>query len=418
MAQQNVNREARRLDHVRVKRTSKPLKRSSPRHFSLFRRRARNAIVAGGLVLVLGAVGQVSWSFFSEAPYFQLSRLQIEGVADPLATELKTTLEKAISENRNLLNLNLSGVEQLLAAHPRIQNFRFEKLYPDTLILRASEREPCAIASANGFYLIDREGSVIEKIKPASLRNYDFPYITGIDSDQMQPGEKICNSRLLRALDLIRVLRERNPDLYARFSEVNIATDPISHMDNLTAQLKGGVQVRFGEKNPIERLPSLELFIKMQQDQKLDPFAMAYIDLRFENQIVYMDRATAVAAAAGVLESVQQEQSDAAAKEQKKQDKNDQQNKSGSAVSKASDDDSQSDRPAPQIDKTRTDAETDQRTVAPRQSAVQAPAPVQLEPSQPAAQAKPRSRFPFAFWRRGNDAQQQPSGAPGSIGTR
>jgi hypothetical protein len=174
-------------------------------------------------------------------------------------------------------------------------------------MISASEREPSGIVNADGFYLVDREGFVVERLKPSTLRKHDLPYITGIPADEVQVGEKIYNSAMLRALDLVDVLHERNPELYARFSEVNIGRDPVSHLENMTAHLRGGMEVRFGDRNPIEKLPSLDFFIRQQKDQGADPFAMAYVDLRFRNQIVFMDQATALALKAGVLDELTDE---------------------------------------------------------------------------------------------------------------
>lgn len=263
-----------------------------------------------GLCFVLAAIGQAGYHFFAEAPYFRLSHLQIEGVSNPIAADLQKSAEKFLSKNSNLLNLDVGELARAIGSHPRVRNLRLTKLYPDTLVIRAAERQPTAVVNAEGFFLVDGDGFVMEKLRPSSLRSYDFPYVTGLGRYEVQVGDKIYNSRLYRALELIRVLRERNPDLYARFSEVHLESDTTSTLGSISAQLKGGTEVRFGEGNPIEKLPTLEFFIRRQQEQKADPFTMAYVDLRFKNQIVYMDRATALAAATGLLDKIRQEQAD------------------------------------------------------------------------------------------------------------
>jgi cell division septal protein FtsQ len=392
---------------------------AAPRPVSFARIRARRILIALAFCGVVAAVGQVSWSFFSEAPYFKLSRLQVEGVADPVAEELRGIVETAAASSRNMLNLDTGELQRLIAAHPRIRNFQFEKLYPDTLLIRATEREPAAIVSADGFYLVDREGFVMEQLRAATLRKHDLPYVTGIPNDQIQPGEKIYNSRVLWALDLIRVLHDRNPDLYAKCSEVNLSADPVTYTENISVQLKGGTQVRFGDKNPIEKLPSLEFFLKMQQEQNADPFALAYIDLRFKDQIVFMDRATAVAAAAGVLEKLQDGTLEPR-KQANKPNKNDSQNKSDSVVSKAIKNDDQSGKPERKAAPPREAAR--RTTERPRESAqpvyapqYQAPAVVQSAPPASASNAtRQRGVSRFAFWRR----DSQPAQAPDPFGVR
>lgn len=394
-------------------------RRQQPVHVSFARIRARRILLAICFCAVVAAVAQVSWSFFCEAPYFKLSRLQVEGVAEPIAEELRTIVESAASRSRNMLNFDTGELQRLIAAHPRIRNFQFQKMYPDTLLIKASEREPAAIVSADGFYLVDREGFVIEQLKAASLRDYDFPYVTGIPNDQIQPGEMIYNSRVLWALDLIRLVRERNPGLYGKFSEVNLNTDSVSHLENITVRLKGGTQVRFGDKNPIDKLPTLDYFIQKQVEQNVDPFMLAYIDLRFQDQIVYMDRPTAVAAAAGVLDRLQ-DGTAVPLDQAKKPDKNEE-NKTAPVVSKANSDDAHTDeqpRKAAPAKETKRSAspEPGSATAAGRagsavpQAVAAEPAPVYSKP-QP---SKPRGLSRFAFWRRGSE----PDSAPDPFGVR
>lgn len=257
-----------------------------PARFSLSKHRIINTCYGVGLAACLAAIGHASYSYLMET--VSLSNLQIEGVPQAVAEDVRTTIKNTVGDRPSLLRLDMPGLAHVLTSHPRIQNVWFERRYPDTLIVRASERQPAAIVSADDFYLIGQDGFVIQKIKYSTARDYTLPYITGL-SDEVVPGEKILNPQLTRALDLCRVLKERNANLYSRFSEVHLGTDSVSHLENLTAKLKGGVEVRFGDRNPVEKLPQLEFFIQLQQEQGVDPFSMSYVDLRFNNQIVFMD---------------------------------------------------------------------------------------------------------------------------------
>lgn len=335
MAQEtDTRRQADPVGSVRPKRGYRMV-RPSPK-IRVSRRRFVRVIYAVGTILSLAAIAHVSYAFLSDAPYFKVAHVRIDGVSAPIQKELRDLSDKVLAENNNIINVNLDKLTKALGANPKITGLQLDKVYPDTLQIRATEREAAAIVSTEGFYLVDREGFVMEKLKPSLLRKYDFPYITGLPKDAVQVGEKIYNPRLGWALDLSRVLRERNSELYTRFSEIHIGTDP-THMDNLTALLKGGTEIRFGDVNPIDKLPALEFFLKKQQEQKIDPFAMAYIDLRFKDQIVFMDRPTALAEAAGVLGELQAEQAAELEKLKKKQQRQDEKNKSGSPVSKGSD---------------------------------------------------------------------------------
>lgn len=250
-----------------------------------------------GLLAIIAAIGHVSYSFFLEVPYFNLAHLKIEGVSDSIAQELKGVIEKSVAKSPSLLKLDLSTLNRVLASHPRVRNVRFEKMYPDTLLIRAAEREPTVIVNTDGFFLVDREGYVMEKLNADNLHTFDLPHVSGLAPDEVAAGQKIYSAQLIRALDLCRALRSKNQELYGRLSEINLGCDPVSQLDSMTITLKGGMQVRFGDRNPVQLLPQFDLFAHMQRKQGVDPFSMEYVDLRFESQIVYMDRQTALSLA-------------------------------------------------------------------------------------------------------------------------
>ncbi|AXA35903.1 MAG: hypothetical protein D6691_08680 [Candidatus Hydrogenedentota bacterium] len=271
-----------------------------------------------GTSLAVWAIAQASYQWVLDQPYFRLRTLKIVGVSKPLEDELRSLTSELLGPNPNLLAINLTKLQRDLAAYPKIRQPRVSISYPDTLLVSAAERVPVAIVSADGFYLVDREGYVVDRVRPAALREYDLPYITGIAGSEVEVGKQIPNVVLRRALELVETLRDRNPELYSWLSEVNLAKDPVAQFDNITARLRGGMEVRFGDKNPVEKLPALDFFVQQQKQQGNDPFSLAYVDLRFRNQIVYMDRATALALRAGLLEDIEATAKESEAAEKKK----------------------------------------------------------------------------------------------------
>lgn len=265
---------------------------------------------AAGLLMVLGAVAHVAYGFFVTSSYFRLNQVQVEGVPERIQRELQSLVNSAIDKNKNLLAMDLSDIRKQIASHPRVRNLRLEKVYPNTLLIKAAEREPAAIVYAENFYLVDRDGFTVSQLRNQDLASQDYPLITGLSGDEVAVGEKIHNPRLHTALDLSRVLKEKNAELYARVSEIHLGTDPVQHCDSLKMTLKGGgLEVRFGDGNAVEKLPALEFFLQQQLEQKVDPYReMAYVDLRFANQIVFMDRSTVESLASGTYEKQREEQ--------------------------------------------------------------------------------------------------------------
>lgn len=350
-----------------------------------------------GLAAVIAAIAHVSQGFLQDMPYFRLSRLQVHGVSAQMETDLQRILEQALSRNRNLLSLDLGEITRRIREHPRIRQLQLEKIYPDTLVIRASERQPEAIVNTDAFYFVDREGFVLGKVKPAELRGQELPFITGLHPQEVRQGEKILNPALYRALLMAQVLRTRNPELHAMFSEIHIESDPVTRLDSLTAHLKGGTEVRFGDGNPIDKLPALETFIALKREQGGDPFSALYIDLRFENQIVFMERERALAMAAGKQEQLKHEEMAKTLGESS--------GETGASPAKAKPRE-RADGPA--AAKPRTSSGQRRESVpAARQVAVPPAAPAIIQ-QQPEPQPR-RGLSRFAFWRRKGGDQANPS---------
>ena len=286
-----------------------------PRRVRILRRRLFGLIYVVGFLLCLVAIFHASYDFFLRTPYFLINSVEITGVSDPLKLEIQALIDTALQDNRNLLRLNTTSLRRLISRHPRVANLDLRKVYPDRLIIAANEREPAVLlAAGDAIYLLDWEGHVMEQAEPVNLRNVDLPFISGIPSDDVQVGEKIYNPELYKALDLTRVLKERNPDVYSRLSEVQIANDPVSHLESIVAHLVGGMEIRFGDGNPMELLPGLEVWAETVRQKGADPYQMAYVDLRFKDRVFHMDRETAMALEAGIpyseLEAVQKVETD------------------------------------------------------------------------------------------------------------
>ncbi len=254
-------------------------------------------------LVALVAVVNLAWRALLDSHYFALRDIRIVGVSPRLAEELDAAVRQHLPPNPTTLSLDLQKISSSLAAHPSLRQVSLEIAYPHALLIRASERVPAAILSADGFYLVARDGVAMQRLRPAELRHYELPFITGISPEKIEIGEKVPSAGLSRALEMIELVRERNQDLYSRFSEVSISQDPVSQLDLVTARLRGGMEVRFGNTNPVEKLPLLDFFIQQQRQAGNDPFAMAYVDLRVPNQIVYLDKLTAEALRAGAVEN-------------------------------------------------------------------------------------------------------------------
>lgn len=290
----------------------------------LARRKLLRLFYALGIVLVLAAVSHAALDALSDAPALKVSRIKVEGITGPLRQEIRSSAQAFIGPGATLLNFNVDKLREHLEQNSLVGDVQFERQFPDTLVIRARKREPAALVCAGGFYLVDREGRVMHEVKTTELPRYDFPYFTGLPAENLQRGEKIFSATFFRALELCRLLRERNPDLYALLSEVNLGgwnSSASVEEHSLTAYLKGGAEVRLGDKTPSEILPVLDLFLQILREQKGELADLAYVDLRYRDRIFFMDRTTFLASASGVLSEAERLASEEAARLQKEASK-------------------------------------------------------------------------------------------------
>jgi cell division septal protein FtsQ len=118
----------------------------------------------------------------------------------------------------NLLALDLSRVRRDLKLVPSIGSVFVDRVLPNTLCIRVTEREPIAeirVARprpAGGLdlvsYQIDPEGYVMLSLEPTSATPAPvactaLPEIKGIDSNELVPGRRIESPRMEAALRLL-----------------------------------------------------------------------------------------------------------------------------------------------------------------------------------------------------------------------
>lgn len=233
-------------------------------------------LIAGG-----GLVGFRLYQFAFLSDYFELKKLAIDGASGALASELQALAQLKPNSGINLLLLRCERVRETILRHPRIKSAKVVKCYPNALVIQVEKREPAAIVAAGALYLIDREGYVLDTLQKAERNRRDLCFITGVKPDQIAFGQVIPSKAVRDAMDVYECLCQTNSSLADKVSEIRIG-----NRDELTIVLKGGVEVRLGSENFGERLAALELLARRLR--VLD--GLEYIDLRFENQIVYRPR--------------------------------------------------------------------------------------------------------------------------------
>jgi cell division protein FtsQ len=363
----------------------------------LIRRRFRNIFYTVGFLLSTAAISQASYGFLMEAPYFAVTTPQIQGVSEGVRKEIAGLVTSFLQGKNSLVMVDTAELEQQIALHPRVRDIKVEKRYPNQLKITAVEREEVAIAATEtGFYLLDNEGHVMDKLDIEELVRFDLPYIAKLRPESVHEGETVDSASLDKALLLIQVLKDRNQELYRRISEVEIQQEQVSPLETLVLHMKGGLDIMLGDGNPVEKLPALETLLAKLQAKDVQPFSdLVYIDLSYDKLGFYMDKETALIVNAKQYDIVQQAMQDANDEYAKKHPEAN----AGAKKSESSDDDDA----APARSTRRAPAEPD--AARPRSRQQGTPAAQYNGQAPPAGyyrapqQAYPQQRYPQAQYR-------------------
>jgi cell division protein FtsQ len=185
----------------------------------------------------------------------------------------------------NMVTTDLEPWRQKLLAAPWIEEAAIRRVFPGTVSVVISEREPLAIGRIrDALYLIDRRGVVIDEFGP-SYADFDLPIVDGLAAPPGDDGGLIDGRRAALAGRLLAEL-QRRPDLAARISQIDVS----DARDAAVILKDDTVLLRVGDGRFIERLQAyLDLGDRLrEQVPDID-----YVDLRFDDRVYVRPRKVA-----------------------------------------------------------------------------------------------------------------------------
>ena len=152
---------------------------------------------------------------FYQPEHFAIHTIDIrtDGVIDPAQIRLWAGIKKGV----NLFQMDLMRVKRDLEMVPQIKSAAVDRVLPDTLRIRVSERNPAAQValyrqSANGklelkIFWVDQYGFVMEPLNPKlaikKRIKKKLPFLVGINQADLLPGRSIKSTQVYAALQLI-----------------------------------------------------------------------------------------------------------------------------------------------------------------------------------------------------------------------
>lgn len=228
------------------------------------------------VLLVASALGWLGWKWRHTV---QLKTIVIEGNTHVPSKALHDRI--AIEGDTLLFDIEPADVVERLKGVPWVATASVHRRLTGTLAVRVTERQPIAVLMRDGrpWLYVDRYGSSmeVEVGKPV-----DVPVVHGTAAnDNMQPGARIADDRVLELLDVVARLDAASFDL---ISEVQVGGSGLSLF---TTPLPGGPSIRvlLGSSGFDEKLRRLEVFwARVMLARPGDE--IREIDLRFDGQII------------------------------------------------------------------------------------------------------------------------------------
>ena len=180
-----------------------------------------------------------------------------------------------LSPGGNLLEIDLEALrDAILHAHPQLKEARVSKDYPDTIRICVKERRAFAQVEAKKFFLVDKEGFILEKsFEEPQLQ---LPLIIGVKSQHIKKGVFSRSAALKKAIEIIKLLESMNfKDKYG------VKKIDVGNLNNISFYTKEDVEIKLGKDDFREKIKKVESRLP-----NLDLKQIRYIDLRFKDLIV------------------------------------------------------------------------------------------------------------------------------------
>ena len=215
------------------------------------------------------------------AKALSINTITVEGTSRMAPGEALAILDGL--RGSSMVTADLESWRQKLLDAPWVADASIRRVFPRTVAVVISEREPLGIGRIqNSLYLLDQEGTVIDEFGP-KYAEFDLPLIYGLT-----PGDDSDGSADQHAALAGRVLADlqRRPDLSQKVAQVDVS----NANDAVVVLKEDGVQLHTGDAHFADRVQSyLDLSPRLHEDvPRIDS-----VDLRFGDNVFVKPQGTA-----------------------------------------------------------------------------------------------------------------------------
>jgi cell division septal protein FtsQ len=170
-----------------------------------------------------------------------------------------------------------SGAVLSLQRMPLIKSIDIDRIPPDRLVIRVSERKPVALLSGETVIPLDEEGWLL----PISISDFqlDLPIIRPAGNYSVDAVDRIDSGTIRAALRFLTILRNSGLPLEKDISVLTVEEDGEIRFTTVSRDFK----IYMGQDNTIE---NLHLLMEVMKDLGGREIESCAIDMRYEDQVV------------------------------------------------------------------------------------------------------------------------------------
>ncbi len=240
------------------------------------RRREASRRILLALVVVVGVGGSAAaaWAAVHKHPRFLVKRVVLTGVPEPHRNEVEAISDPWIGSP--LLSVDLDAAIADLSARPWVARAAARRVVPDTISVQVEPRAPVALARrGEDLWTVDQDGLWLAPYGGGA----GAPRFVVLDpSGAASPEEGV-----VRGARLLARLRDEDPELLSRVSEVEVLAEGFAVVD-APARLK----LFLGDEalRPGKTFARWRAFLVLAPELGRHGLLPREVDLRFENRIV------------------------------------------------------------------------------------------------------------------------------------
>ena len=197
------------------------VKRGTSESWTIFRRSTWRVVKVLTFLAFIGGVGYgatVGWKkLFWQNPDYSLQDITFTTDGTLTRDQARTTAN--VKLGGNIYSYKVSAIREAIRTLPQVESVEVTRYLPNRIEVTVKERKPTAWLTAAPLekkpgaaptHLLDASGIVFQPRRvPHEFKS--LPVISGVQTEDLEPGKPIRKAEVLAALDLLSRTRENSP---------------------------------------------------------------------------------------------------------------------------------------------------------------------------------------------------------------